>query len=123
MDFLGIVGNRKPYRMLTEIGYVAFVTERRVASFGSVAARLLRAYATQVEVLRRLRHGGHQYVRVEHIHINEGGQAVIANVKAAPTPKAEGRRFESWAMSCPSDLPAEFFTRLICKRVVSGRKR
>jgi hypothetical protein len=56
-------------------------SERRVAALGSAAARLLRAYATQVEVLRRLRHGGQQYVRVEHVHINEGGQAVIGNVK------------------------------------------
>jgi hypothetical protein len=64
--------------------YVAFATERRVASFGSAAARLLRAYAMQVEVLRRLRHGGHQYIRVEHVHINEGGQAVISNVNAGP---------------------------------------
>ncbi len=56
-------------------------SERRVAALGAAAARLLRAYATQVEVLRRLRHGGQQYVRVEHVHINEGGQAVIGNVK------------------------------------------
>jgi hypothetical protein len=42
---------------------------------------LMRAYAAQVEVLRRLRNGGHQFVRVEHVHINEGGQAVIGNVK------------------------------------------
>jgi hypothetical protein len=48
---------------------------------GSAAARLLRAYATQVEVLRRLRHGGQQYVRVEHVYVNDGGQAVIGNVK------------------------------------------
>ena len=34
---------------------VAFATERRVAAFGSAAARLMRAYATQVEVFRRLR--------------------------------------------------------------------
>jgi hypothetical protein len=61
-----------------------FVSERRVAAFGSAASRLLRAYAMQVEVLRRLRHGGHQHVRVEHVHINEGGQAVIGNVKANP---------------------------------------
>jgi hypothetical protein len=33
-------------------------SERRVAALGSAAARLLRAYATQVEVLRRLRHSG-----------------------------------------------------------------
>jgi hypothetical protein len=42
----------------------------------------LKAYAMQVEVLRRLRHGGAQYVRVEHVHIHEGGQAVIGNVRA-----------------------------------------
>jgi hypothetical protein len=58
-------------------------TERRVAALGSTAARLLRAYSTQVEVLRRLRHGGNQYVRVEHVHVNDGGQAVIGNVKPA----------------------------------------
>src|ERR1700726_4531979 len=60
---------------------IAFATERRVAAFGSTAARLMKAYATQVEVLRRLRHGGHQVVRVEHVHVNDGGQAVIGNVK------------------------------------------
>ena len=64
---------------------VAFATERRVAAFGSAAARLMRAYATQVEVLRRLRSGGHQYVRVEHVHVNDGGQAVIGNVKKPDT--------------------------------------
>ena len=58
-----------------------FGTERRITAFGSTAARLLRAYAMQMEVLRRLRHGGHQHVRVEHVHINDGGQAVIGNVK------------------------------------------
>ena len=60
---------------------IPFATERRVAAFGSTAARLMRAFATQVEVLRRLRHGGHQVVRVEHVHVNDGGQAVIGNVK------------------------------------------
>jgi hypothetical protein len=56
-------------------------TERRIAAFGSAAARLIKTYAMQVEVLRRLRHGGQQYVRVEHVHVNSGGQAVIGNVK------------------------------------------
>jgi hypothetical protein len=58
-----------------------FGTERRIAAFGSAAARLMRAYATQVEVLRRLRSGGQQFMRIEHIHVNDGGQAVIGNVK------------------------------------------
>jgi hypothetical protein len=61
----------------------ALGTERRVAAFGSTAARLMRAYATQVEVLRRLRNGGQQFVRVEHVYVNDGGQAVIGNVKKA----------------------------------------
>ena len=52
----------------------------------SAAARLLRAYSTQVEALRRLRHGGDQYVRVEHVHVNDGGQAVIGNVKTRDAP-------------------------------------
>ncbi len=29
----------------------------------------------------RLRNDGQQFVRVEHIHISDGGQAVIGNVK------------------------------------------
>jgi hypothetical protein len=60
---------------------VAFSSEQRVAAFGSTAARLMRAFATQVEVLRRLRSGGQQFVRVEHVHVNDGGQAVIGNVR------------------------------------------
>jgi hypothetical protein len=59
----------------------ALAPERHLAAFGSTAARLMRAYAIQVEVLRRLRHGGQQVVRVEHVHVNDGGQAVIGNVK------------------------------------------
>ena len=58
-----------------------FGTEHRIAAFGSTAARLMKAYAMQMEVLRRLRQGGHQYVRVEHVHVSDGGQAVIGNLK------------------------------------------
>jgi hypothetical protein len=58
-----------------------FGTDRRVAAFASATARLLRAYAMQMEVLRRLRNGGQQSIRVEHVHIDDGGLAVIGNVK------------------------------------------
>ena len=54
--------------------------DRNTAAKASAAARLLRAYALQVETLRRLRHGGSQIVRVEHVHVNEGGQAIIGPV-------------------------------------------
>jgi len=57
---------------------------RNVAAMASAAARLLRAYAAQVEALRRLKNGGSQFVRVEHVHVNEGGQAVIGNVRSPP---------------------------------------
>jgi hypothetical protein len=60
----------------------AFASEQRVAAFGSAAARLMKAFAAQVEVLRRLRNGGQQFVRVEHVHVNDCGQAVIGNVKS-----------------------------------------
>jgi len=69
----------------------AFATERHIAAFGSAAARLMRAYATQVEVLRRLRNGGQQFVRVEHVHVNDGGQAVIGNVQQQDTQVEERR--------------------------------
>jgi hypothetical protein len=59
-------------------------TDRNSATKASAAARLLRAYAAQVEAWRRLRNGGSQVVRVEHVHINEGGQALIGNVKSTP---------------------------------------
>jgi hypothetical protein len=61
---------------------IPFTSERRVTAFGSAAARLMRAYATQV---RRLRNGGQQFVRVEHVHVSDGGQAIIGNVKKPDT--------------------------------------
>jgi hypothetical protein len=60
----------------------AYGTDRNVAAKASAAGRLLRAYAAQLDALRRLRTGSSQFVRVEHVHVNEGGQAVIGNVKS-----------------------------------------
>ena len=70
---------------------VAFATEQRVAAFGSAAARLMRVYAIQVEVLRRLRTGGQQFMRIEHVNVNDGGQAVIGNVQQQDTQVEERR--------------------------------
>ena len=64
-------------------------TEDRVCRFAAAAARLLRAFTMQLEAYRRLRHGGDQYVRVEHVHINEGAQAVIGNVRASERGRAQ----------------------------------
>jgi hypothetical protein len=62
-----------------------FGTERRIATFATAAARLMKAYAMQMEVLRRSRNGGHQFVHVEHVHVNDGGQAVVGNVSKSDT--------------------------------------
>lgn len=49
---------------------------------GSLAVKLMRTYAAQVEALARLRRGGEQRVIVQHVTVNEGGQAVVGNVSA-----------------------------------------
>lgn len=49
-------------------------------SAGKMADRLLRTYTMQVDALAKLRRGGQQTVRVEHVHVHPGGQAVVGNV-------------------------------------------
>ena len=74
---------RRPERQLAVLNRLGGASgDRTVAAMASAAARLLRAYVTQVEALRRLRNGGSQTVRVEHVHVNEGGQALIGNVSS-----------------------------------------
>jgi hypothetical protein len=62
-----------------------------MAMRAAAAARLLKAFATQMEALRRLRNGGSQFVRVEHVHVNEGGRAIVGNVSAAQAPVGPAR--------------------------------
>lgn len=42
--------------------------------------KLARTFAAQIEVLRKHRTGGQQKVVVEHVTVNEGGQAIVGNV-------------------------------------------
>jgi len=42
--------------------------------------KLTRTFAAQVEALRKYRTGGQQNVEVRHVHVNEGGQAIVGNV-------------------------------------------
>ena len=42
--------------------------------------KLARTFASQLEALKRYRSGGNQTVRVEHVTVNEGGQAIVGNV-------------------------------------------
>jgi hypothetical protein len=85
--------------------------ERRVVTLANAAARLLKAYSIQVETLRRLRHGGDQYVRVEHVHVGDGGQAIVGNVKtqdhqgSLPSGRAtsEDTPIEHKEIACPPE--------------------
>jgi hypothetical protein len=52
----------------------------RLPGLASASAKLLRAYCTQVETYRRLRGGGDQNIRVEHVHVHEGGQAIVGAI-------------------------------------------
>ena len=67
----------------------AFGGDRGMAIRAAAAARLLKAFATQVEVLRRLRNGGSQFVRVEHVHINNRAQARIGPVSVSQNREGE----------------------------------
>jgi hypothetical protein len=53
----------------------------QVAVYGSLSVKLLRAFTAQVEALDRLRRGGGQTVRVEHVHVHSGGRAIVGNVE------------------------------------------
>jgi hypothetical protein len=44
------------------------------------ATKLIRAFTTQMEALKKYRTGGQQKVTVEHVHVNEGGKAIVGNV-------------------------------------------
>jgi hypothetical protein len=47
--------------------------------------KLARTFAAQVEALKRYRSGGEQKMTVQHVHVAEGGQAIVGNV-TAPAP-------------------------------------
>jgi len=42
--------------------------------------KLARTFAAQVEALKRYRSSGEQKVTVQHVHVAEGGQAIVGNV-------------------------------------------
>ena len=45
------------------------------------ASKLSRTYATLLETLNRHRGKGQQKVTVEHVHVHQGGQAIVGNVE------------------------------------------
>jgi hypothetical protein len=53
------------------------------------ANKLSRTYATLLEALNRHRGKGQQKVTVEHVHVHNGGQAIVGNVGGGMRTKSE----------------------------------
>ena len=68
---------------LTSAGGLTF------SAYSTAAATLTRTYAQQLETLRRLRGSGAPHVKVEHVHIDDEGRAVIGNVALDQLSRAE----------------------------------
>jgi hypothetical protein len=43
--------------------------------------KLTRTFTMQMQALQKYRSGGKQKVTVKHVHVNEGGQAIVGNVE------------------------------------------
>ena len=53
---------------------------RRLEVLGNLTNKFMRTYTMQVEALARKRRKGNQNIRVEHVHVHAGGQAIVGNV-------------------------------------------
>ena len=68
------------------------------------ANKLSRTYATMLEALDRHRGKGQQHVTVEHVHVHQGGQAIVGNVHTGGNETLEGL---SHARAIPHAVEAE----------------
>jgi hypothetical protein len=55
-------------------------TMEAMQNYSAVATKMMRTYTTQVEALSKLRRRGEQTVRVEHVYVYPGGQAIVGAV-------------------------------------------
>jgi len=62
----------------------------------SQANKLSRTYAILLDALNRHRGKGQQKVTVEHVHVHQGGQAIVGNVERSPEPEHRGKTDEGY---------------------------
>lgn len=56
---------------------------------GELANKFMRTYASHLETLSKLRRGGEQNMKVEHVYVYQGGQAVVGDINVS---RGEGMR-------------------------------
>ena len=89
------------------------------------AAKLSRVYADQMEALARYRGKGQQTVRVEHVTVNAGGQAIVVNVTGGTGAKAklEDQPNAKHLTHAPGQaLPSEIETEREALPIASGHR-
>jgi hypothetical protein len=55
-------------------------TVEHLQAHGALATKLLRTFTAQTEALAKIKRGGEQTVRVEHVHVYPGAQAIVGAV-------------------------------------------
>ena len=70
------------------------------------ACKLLRAFAAQTEALAKLRRGGEQTVRVEHVHVHPGAQAVVGTVTGVGGIKKSDEQAQALISAADPSSPA-----------------
>lgn len=60
-------------------------------AYDRIMNRLGRTFLAQVDQLRRYRSGSSQIVRVKHVNVSAGGQAIVGNVFPTGSGREKGR--------------------------------
>ena len=72
------------HNMTMEMSKRAMLDEQTVEGVNSGinrATKLMRTFTAQMEALQKYRTNGQQTIQVQHVQVNDGGQAIIGNVK------------------------------------------
>jgi hypothetical protein len=78
---------------MTQLAFMTFAGRLARAEYiqeqdstASAFNKFARTYIAQMEALKRYRTGGEQKVTVQHVSVNDGGQAIVGDVVQAPRP-------------------------------------
>jgi hypothetical protein len=84
--------SRLALQMMRKLG--AAQAPETIDSLATAVTKLSRTYTTQMEALAKYRRRGEQTVRVEHVTVQPGGQAVVGIVNSAKPADGGGRDTE-----------------------------